>query len=147
MDLDRGLLAKIDRRLLADLDHEQVSRMVRVPVSEAMWATWRRYCAAIGLPMGRAIAELITRELHRVASSDERSAVFRDQLEARVLARSEELDDRERRLKGREQSVRRAEQRLRVRTIPLGSTPGMKVGRNEPCPCGSGVKYKRCHGL
>ncbi len=21
------------------------------------------------------------------------------------------------------------------------------VGRNEPCPCGSGVKYKRCHGV
>lgn len=21
-----------------------------------------------------------------------------------------------------------------------------KVGRNEPCPCGSGRKYKRCHG-
>jgi len=21
-----------------------------------------------------------------------------------------------------------------------------KVGRNEPCPCGSGKKYKRCHG-
>lgn len=21
-----------------------------------------------------------------------------------------------------------------------------KVGRNEPCPCGSGTKYKRCHG-
>lgn len=21
-----------------------------------------------------------------------------------------------------------------------------KVGRNHPCPCGSGVKYKRCHG-
>ena len=21
-----------------------------------------------------------------------------------------------------------------------------KVGRNELCPCGSGVKYKRCHG-
>ena len=20
------------------------------------------------------------------------------------------------------------------------------VGRNEPCPCGSGMKYKRCHG-
>src|SRR5277367_1641707 len=20
------------------------------------------------------------------------------------------------------------------------------VGRNEPCPCGSGKKYKRCHG-
>ena len=23
---------------------------------------------------------------------------------------------------------------------------GDKVGRNEPCPCGSGKKYKRCHG-
>lgn len=22
-----------------------------------------------------------------------------------------------------------------------------KVGRNEPCPCGSGRKYKRCHGV
>ena len=21
-----------------------------------------------------------------------------------------------------------------------------QVGRNEPCPCGSGMKYKRCHG-
>lgn len=21
-----------------------------------------------------------------------------------------------------------------------------KIGRNEPCPCGSGVKFKRCHG-
>ncbi len=21
-----------------------------------------------------------------------------------------------------------------------------KPGRNEPCPCGSGIKYKRCHG-
>jgi len=23
---------------------------------------------------------------------------------------------------------------------------GKKVGRNDPCPCGSGRKYKRCHG-
>jgi preprotein translocase subunit SecA len=21
-----------------------------------------------------------------------------------------------------------------------------KVGRNEPCPCGSGKKFKQCHG-
>jgi preprotein translocase subunit SecA len=21
-----------------------------------------------------------------------------------------------------------------------------KVGRNAPCPCGSGRKYKKCHG-
>lgn len=22
-----------------------------------------------------------------------------------------------------------------------------KIGRNEPCPCGSGTKYKKCHGV
>lgn len=24
---------------------------------------------------------------------------------------------------------------------------GVKVGRNDPCPCGSGKKYKQCHGI
>jgi preprotein translocase subunit SecA len=28
---------------------------------------------------------------------------------------------------------------------PVRSTP--KVGRNDPCPCGSGKKYKKCHML
>ena len=23
---------------------------------------------------------------------------------------------------------------------------GEKVGRNDPCPCGSGKKFKQCHG-
>jgi uncharacterized protein YecA (UPF0149 family) len=23
----------------------------------------------------------------------------------------------------------------------------VKIGRNDPCPCGSGKKYKRCHYL
>ena len=23
---------------------------------------------------------------------------------------------------------------------------GPKVGRNDPCPCGSGKKFKNCHG-
>ena len=27
---------------------------------------------------------------------------------------------------------------------PAGAVP--KVGRNDPCPCGSGKKYKQCHG-
>jgi preprotein translocase subunit SecA len=26
----------------------------------------------------------------------------------------------------------------------LGEMP--RVGRNDPCPCGSGKKYKHCHG-
>ncbi len=33
--------------------------------------------------------------------------------------------------------------RLTVRTV---QREGAKVGRNDPCPCGSGKKYKQCHG-
>ena len=28
----------------------------------------------------------------------------------------------------------------------FAANAGPKVGRNEPCPCGSGKKYKHCHG-
>ncbi len=36
-----------------------------------------------------------------------------------------------------------AQDRLTVRTV---QREGAKVGRNDPCPCGSGKKYKQCHG-
>jgi preprotein translocase subunit SecA len=29
---------------------------------------------------------------------------------------------------------------------PGPANAGVKVGRNDPCPCGSGKKYKQCHG-
>ena len=31
-------------------------------------------------------------------------------------------------------------------TTPAATTVSGKVGRNDPCPCGSGKKYKKCHG-
>ena len=31
-----------------------------------------------------------------------------------------------------------------VKPTPVRAAP--TVGRNAPCPCGSGKKYKRCHG-
>jgi uncharacterized protein len=36
-----------------------------------------------------------------------------------------------------------AQDRLTVRTV---QREGAKVGRNDPCPCGSGKKFKQCHG-
>jgi preprotein translocase subunit SecA len=33
---------------------------------------------------------------------------------------------------------------LDEQTMPRDAVP--RVGRNEPCPCGSGKKYKQCHG-
>jgi len=38
-----------------------------------------------------------------------------------------------------------AEQPQEVQERPY-TRDGQKVGRNEPCPCGSGKKYKQCHG-
>ncbi|MFN2451120.1 MAG: preprotein translocase subunit SecA [Candidatus Dormibacteria bacterium] len=34
----------------------------------------------------------------------------------------------------------------RANAVPAGASTA-KVGRNDPCPCGSGKKYKRCHGV
>ena len=36
-----------------------------------------------------------------------------------------------------------SDQEISARSMPAVSH---KVGRNEPCPCGSGKKYKQCHG-
>lgn len=38
----------------------------------------------------------------------------------------------------------RAEQRAQPRQEPVRAEK--RVGRNDPCPCGSGKKYKNCHG-
>ena len=29
---------------------------------------------------------------------------------------------------------------------PVNTSSSKKVGRNDPCPCGSGKKYKKCCG-
>jgi hypothetical protein len=147
MELDRGALAKIDRRILSGLDHNERYQMVRVPVSEAVWSMWRRYCKALGVAMGRGVAELIAHELGIVEGSTTGGAVvFAGELQRRLVARAEELDVRERRLDERERLLRVSERRLRARATPFALSAHVKVGRNEPCPCGSGFKYKRCHG-
>jgi preprotein translocase subunit SecA len=47
-----------------------------------------------------------------------------------------------------------AERQRAAATAPQGEqkvktirTEEPKVGRNDPCPCGSGKKYKKCHGI
>jgi len=51
-----------------------------------------------------------------------------------------------------ERRQRRAQQDLQFQTGPAQAEPpkpvkaAAKIGRNDPCPCGSGKKYKKCHG-
>lgn len=72
---------------------------------------------------------------------------------SRVQIRSqEEVDEVERRQQ--DEMARLAEKQKLSHTERLGEMPsnkpivrqGNKVGRNESCPCGSGKKFKQCHG-
>jgi preprotein translocase subunit SecA len=56
--------------------------------------------------------------------------------EAREIERRQRKQQQEMQLQA---GAAQAEQPKPVRT-------GAKVGRNDPCPCGSGKKYKKCHG-
>jgi len=79
------------------------------------------------------------------------------------LRRDDELEQMERQ---RAEEARRQAERMQAMMPPVAEdglpvVPGPqdggtaqqpvvrdlpKVGRNEPCPCGSGKKYKHCHG-
>ena len=151
MALDRGTLARVDRRVFVELDHSGGVQAVKVPVSDAVWSTWHRYCEALGLTMGQAIAVLVGHELATVVGEaldrvfDLQSAL--EQRASRLDARERELDERENRLRRAEDLLREREARLRQKSAPVsGAVAPVMVGRNEACPCGSGIKYKRCHG-
>ena len=165
MALDRGTLAKIDRRVFAEFGHTAGTQAVKIPLSDAVWSTWRRYCEAVGLTMGEGIAGLVDHELRNVidATAGVGGQVFAGQVEQRMVAREEAFAIRERDLEARDAAVRRREKllrnregqlramELRIRTAvtqkPRAAERRDKVGRNEMCPCKSGLKYKQCHGL
>ena len=49
-------------------------------------------------------------------------------------------------LPGAENAMEGANANTQERSKPQPVTVEKKVGRNDPCPCGSGKKYKQCHG-
>ena len=154
--LARGRLAKIDQRVLAELDHRDGVQMVKVPASDALWSTWRRYCDALGLSMGAGIARLMAGELGTVVDAEGTTArELADQIAQMAEERSLQLDARQRGLEAQAGGLRRKEERLRAweqslrtpQTATAANRITVKAGRNERCPCGSGLKYKHCHGL
>jgi preprotein translocase SecA subunit len=61
-----------------------------------------------------------------------------------TVAMMQRLEARRRAAEQQRQSQMSASgQTLRTETVRRDSE---KVGRNDPCPCGSGKKYKKCHG-
>jgi len=165
MAMDRGTLARIDLKLLAGLCGNEALRTLRVPATAAKWSTWKRYCDAAGVSMGRAVAMLMDRELRCVFGEQAAGEwpVFAQQVteklanrEARIEAREHTLDTDEALVRERSERLRRWEDELEARELRAEfaskiasrhTADHAKVGRNERCPCGSGLKYKRCHDL
>ncbi len=165
MDMDRGVLARIDRKLLAGLGDDEALRTVRVPATAAKWSTWKRYCDSVGISMGRAVAALIDRELLSVFgehAADE-SPVLAQQAteelenrEAGIEAREHNVDTDETLMRERSEGLRRWEDELEAREqraeamsnlAPGHSSIRTKIGRDDRCPCKSGLRYKHCHGM
>lgn len=161
MSLDHGTLARIDRRILAQLDGEGRPQLAKIPVSDATWDIWRRYCRLAGISMGQGLALLIAHELAtEIDGAAPVDHVLGDTVGAHIAALEESVADQKRhldvaraRLRERDQLIRSLQQELRVvqaelaaRAIPVPASP-LRVGRNDPCPCGSGLKYKFCQAM
>jgi preprotein translocase subunit SecA len=72
----------------------------------------------------------------------------REEIEAMEEQRRQEQENLQ--LKHAEISALHGEEPVEEVPTDSAATPfvreGEKVGRNDPCPCGSGKKYKQCHG-
>ncbi|NBL83074.1 preprotein translocase subunit SecA [Proteus sp. G2674] len=71
-------------------------------------------------------------------------------VQARLPEEVEELERRRReeaeRLAKQQQLSHEVTKESQMSAVDGQVASGKKVGRNEPCPCGSGKKYKHCHG-
>ena len=66
-----------------------------------------------------------------------------EEVEAMEIQRREEAE----RLARQQQLSHQDQQEIEVaEAARLASSGDRKVGRNDLCPCGSGKKYKQCHG-
>jgi len=78
----------------------------------------------------------------RIASADELNQAtdaIQDDLEKLGDVQYQHADASSSSLEAEDGEVSEQKMKPIVNAIP-------KVGRNEPCPCGSGKKFKQCHG-
>ena len=70
---------------------------------------------------------------------------------SRVVITTETQEDYEARLEARrakqQKLMTRGPAKKEAQKPQTVKRQGTKVGRNDPCPCGSGKKYKKCHGV
>ncbi|MEK9817741.1 MAG: SEC-C metal-binding domain-containing protein, partial [Limnobacter sp.] len=66
------------------------------------------------------------------------------QLEQEAAAHLDKIQYQQADASGEEEQASEGERSAAPANVPRRVSE--KVGRNDPCPCGSGKKYKQCHG-
>ncbi len=151
---------------IGEANMRTVERRVMLQVLDTLWkehlANMDHLRQGIGL---RAYAQKNPKQEYKRESFE----LFQEMLEnikyetvqflARVEVRTQaEVDEMERQQREAQQKQQLNMQHREVSAIEEGGVSvgqegaqpyvreGDKIGRNEPCPCGSGRKYKQCHG-
>ncbi len=123
--LFEDMMARIDNETIRYLFHIQVQQGEQPPSG--------------GAPQGSTPAQATRPRADAVAAS---AAAARANEPQHLPAVAREIERRQ----------QRQQKDLQYQTGPAQAEPpkpvkvGAKVGRNDPCPCGSGKKYKKCHG-
>jgi preprotein translocase subunit SecA len=162
----RGRIGAAMEQAKTEIGEEDFSRTLRYLLLSAFDEKWKEHLRELdGLRAGiglRSYAQVDPKvEYRREASAmfeqmqETIAETFTDNLfRVRVTGSMDDL------LSGRWKPTAAQQEQLQAfeqkrDTAPLGSTPERiepirrqepKVGRNDPCPCGSGRKYKVCHG-
>jgi preprotein translocase subunit SecA len=115
--------------MMARIDNETIRYLFHVQIQQQA-------------PQPQEVAPAPARQLHSAATAVASAA-------ARAEEAPQRLPDFARAL---ERKQERQQKDLQFQTGPAQAEApkpvraGAKVGRNDPCPCGSGKKYKKCHG-
>ncbi|WP_144729324.1 preprotein translocase subunit SecA [Extensimonas perlucida] len=155
---------------VAQIGRENFTQFERMVLLQSLDANWRDHLAALDyLRQGihlRGYAQKQPKqeykreafELFRQMLDQVKSEVTKTLMTVQVQSRSE-LDAAAEELESRGERIANVTYTAPTETgavevtpeapaasAPLTLPPGVRVGRNDPCPCGSGKKYKQCHG-
>ena len=162
-------LQRLSERIDAETEDGTSVELLRGLVLRTMDRLWIRHLTEIdGLRQGVGLQAygqqdpLVTYKREAFDMFDQLVATLRREVSSSVMHASVRIEDRSaapvRRARGvgppqrgdrvRVSNVRESSGGVAVAARPAAAGPatGQKVGRNAPCPCGSGKKFKRCCG-
>ncbi len=122
--LFEDMMARVDNETVRYLFHVQIQQGEAPP------------------PQAREAAPGAPRQIHSAAAAVASAAARAEEAPAKLPDFARALERKQERQQKDLQFQTGAGQAEAPKPVKVGA----KVGRNDPCPCGSGKKYKKCHG-